>query len=129
MKAKSTFRWFVWVALLTLIFFGLQTAFAASPGQVAAPEPPSPVGLVDVLLIGSIVAFFKARFPGMPSWGVLVLAGVISLILALAPRLELAFPFLTGWFGDVVTWFKLFIYATGGYDLLTEGGPKVFGRV
>lgn len=128
-KQLRAFRWFIAFAVLTLLFFGFQTAFAAHAGQTGTEPTPGQVGMVDVLLLGSIVAFFKARFPAMPAWGVLLIVAGVSLPMALAPRIEAAFPFLTGWFMDIINWFRLFMFAAGGYDLLTDAGPKVLARV
>lgn len=132
---KRIARIALFVGLIAIAALAFQTVFAS---PIAANRPmitnptqtgePAPIGIVDVAFILVTVAFFKTQFD-LVKWKVLVVVAVVTLLIALGPRLEATLPFLVGWFGDVVGWFKLFMYAAGGYDLFTDAGPKVFARL
>ncbi len=86
--------------------------------------PPAPVGIVDVVFVLTTIAFFKAQF-GLKGWRVIAAAGAVCLVVGLGPQLQEALPFLTGWFDAVIGIFQLLMYTAGGYDLVTDVGPKV----
>lgn len=117
---------------LTVSLAAVQAARAAviltvPAAAVSQQEAPPAVGWADAAFVLATVAFFKAQL-NLQKKQIIGLAIGLCILVALGPRIEAAVPEAAGWLFDIVGAFKLAMYVMGGYDFLTDIGPKMLSN-
>lgn len=77
------------------------------------------LNFVDVAFVLAAVAFFKAQFGLAKGWAILS-SFLLALALGLAPVLQNALPNLAPWVDVVVNTVKVFLMASGSFDLAVD---------
>ena len=122
------------LALATRVPTPVAFAQACDPNDPTCVTPapsgsvPASVGLIDVAFVLAAVSFFKVQFDLSGKYAIGA-AFIVCLFVALGGVISDSLPKLAAWYMPLAGLVKLFLFATGAYDFLTDTGPKMFASM